>query len=318
MQVHKVLVDMNIFFLDANPALAAQMQHDKHVVKMVLETAQILSTVQAHHGAATAPLYKATHAGHPCVKWAAESTHNYDWLVAHGLALAAEYTYRYGKVHKSAAVILRCVDHPYRLPVLGPTPPAQAMPDEFKRPHNAVQAYQAYYLGRKVEQSRWTRRPVPAFVTKESTAMAKKQVEPKAPTLAPADAPRAYVRGPRGVAPDALIFVQVPANPKRPGSRAWTAFSHYGDGMTVAQYVEAVGKAGTANLVYDASHGFITIEGYEPKAPREPRAPKEPKAAKPAKIVAVKAAKPVKAKKEKAAKAPPAPVESEVVEETIA
>lgn len=313
MQAYKVLVDMNIFFLDADPALAAQMQHDKHVVKMVLETAQILSSVQHQHGAAVAPLYKPTHAQHPCVKWAGASTCNYDWLVAHGIALAAEYTYRYGKVHKSAEVILRCVDRPYRLPVLGPTPPAQAMPDEFKCPHNAVQAYQAYYLGRKVEQSRWTRRPVPAFALPESTKMAKKQVEPKAPTPAAADAPRAYVRGPRGVAADALIFLMTPTNPKRPGSRAFEAFSHYGDGMTVAQYVEAAGKAATANLVYDANHGFITIEGYEPKAPREPRTLKAPKAAKPAKIAAVKAPK---AKKEKVVKAP-APVESEVVEETI-
>ena len=84
---------MNIFVLDYNPKRAAQMQCDKHVVKMPLETAQILCSA---FEPGTAP-YKRTHYNHPCSVWGRESKVNYKWLIEHGLALSDEYTYRYGK-----------------------------------------------------------------------------------------------------------------------------------------------------------------------------------------------------------------------------
>lgn len=90
---------MNIFVLSDNPTIAAQMQCDKHVVKMVLESAQMLST--AHHlcGEPTEIMYRATHKNHPCSVWARQSQANYKWLYEHFMALCKEYTHRFGKVH---------------------------------------------------------------------------------------------------------------------------------------------------------------------------------------------------------------------------
>jgi hypothetical protein len=316
---------MNIFYLDRDPQLAAQMMHDKHVVKMILESAQILSTVCHRHGLWQENMYKPTHAQHPSVLWAGDGLYNFTWLVTHARALAAEYAYRYaGKEHRSLEIIYRAAAaaRGAEMPLLWTEPP-QAMPDEFKIAGNSVAAYRAYYLGRKVMQSGWTRRPVPAFVTEGKANMAKKQVERvEAPTPAAEDAPRAMplTRGPKGAAMDALITLNVETNPKRPGSKAFDAFSHYRSGMTVQEYLEAAGKAATPNLVYDSAHGFISIEGYEPKeapkrTPKEPKAPKPPKAEK-----EPKAPKEPKARKAKptiiqAVESPE--VESLTVEETI-
>ena len=83
---------MNIFVVHQDPQIAAQMLCDKHVVKMILETAQMLCTVVSHTGAETP--YRATHAKHPCTLWAAHSKANWEWLVAHGKAMCMEYTRR--------------------------------------------------------------------------------------------------------------------------------------------------------------------------------------------------------------------------------
>lgn len=152
---------MNVFVLDLDPERAAQMQCDKHVVKMVLETAQLLC---AAFPEGSAP-YKRTHYNHPCAKWTRESIDNFVWLVGHGLALSDEYTYRYGKQHKSHAAILWCMQHTHLLdiPAVGLTPFAQAMPDQYKRP-DAVDAYRAYYRGGKAEIATWNRsRKPPAW-----------------------------------------------------------------------------------------------------------------------------------------------------------
>lgn len=95
---------MNIFVLDYNPIKAAKFQCDKHVVKMPLESAQILCSA---FDIGMAP-YKRTHYNHPCCIWARKSEANYHWLIQHGLALCEEYTYRYGKIHKSREVIQWC------------------------------------------------------------------------------------------------------------------------------------------------------------------------------------------------------------------
>lgn len=315
---------MNIFYLDRDPQLAAQMMHDKHVVKMILESAQILSTVCHRHDTWIEEMYRPTHKNHPSVLWAGDSADNFWWLYAHGLWLCKEFEYRYNHHHKSSDVIeLMPYFAPKQFPLPYWTEPPQAMPDEFKIAGDSIAAYRAYYLGRKVMQSGWTRRPVPAFVAEGKANMAKKQVERvEAPTPAAEDAPRAMplTRGPKGAAMDALITLNVETNPKRPGSKAFDAFSHYRTGMTVQEYLEAAGKAATPNLVYDSSHGFISIEGYEPKeapkrTPKEPKAPKPPKAEK-----EPKAPKEPKARKAKptiiqAVESPE--VESLTVEETV-
>jgi hypothetical protein len=136
---------LNIFYLSPDPATAAQAQCDKHVVKMVLETAQMLSAVIHRHGIKDDAAYKPTHKHHPCTLWAGESRDNFLWLVEHGRALGAEYTRRYSKTHKSLRVIEALAHHADALPDIGPTPPAQAMPDEYRVPGDAVAAYRAYY-----------------------------------------------------------------------------------------------------------------------------------------------------------------------------
>ena len=146
---------MNIFVLHDSPTLSAQAQCDKHVTKMVLETAQLLC------GAFPADVdvpYRRTHYNHPCAKWTRESRGNFLWLAWHGLALADEFTFRYGKAHKSREVIAWCLDNMWKLdmPDDGVTPFALAMPDEFKRA-DPVEAYRAYYRGGKAGIATWNK-----------------------------------------------------------------------------------------------------------------------------------------------------------------
>lgn len=154
---------MNIFVLDLDPRQAAADQCDKHVVKMILETAQILSTV--HHGYGSTAPYKATHRHHPSTRWAAASKANYDWLHAHLRALLAEYTDRYGKQHavETKGVVHALLAPPPGIPDVGLTPFAQAMPDEYRRPDDPVAAYRAYYQGAKADFARWKTGKVPGW-----------------------------------------------------------------------------------------------------------------------------------------------------------
>lgn len=145
---------MNIFVLDENPVLAAQYHCDKHVVKMVLETAQILSTVSG-----LGP-YKPTHHKHPCVLWAGTSQQNFNWLVELGLALGAEYTYRYDKVHKSEAVIRICSEYD-ELPDTGLTVFKQCMPLHLIQYKDPVGGYRNYYMKAKRHFCTWKRRSKP-------------------------------------------------------------------------------------------------------------------------------------------------------------
>ena len=143
---------MNIFVLSEDPREAAQWVVDSHAVKMVLETAQILSAVSWRYHV-PAP-YKLTHAKHPCTLWAGDTLGNWTWLVEHGHALADEYERRYGKTHKSLAVLQWAKDHGGR-PARGErTPFAQAMPPEYHSP-DAVTAYRAYYQGAKARLATW-------------------------------------------------------------------------------------------------------------------------------------------------------------------
>lgn len=152
---------MNIFVLDTCPVQAAKYQCDKHVVKMVLETAQLLCS-PFDKGAAP---YRRTHYNHPCSKWVRESQDNYEWLIRHGLALASEYNFRYDKFHKSLEVIKWCGLNGgvLKLPKVGLTPFAQAMPDECKNTLDVVDAYRTYYREHKARIAKWTKRAVPEW-----------------------------------------------------------------------------------------------------------------------------------------------------------
>ncbi len=284
---------MNIFFLHPHPVEAAKMQHDKHVVKMVLETTQILSTV--HHRYGSEAPYKPTHANHPCVQWAGDTLPNYQWLVDHGLALSAEYTYRYGRVHACETHLERLRTAPRGLVGVGCSPPPQCVPEQFKQA-DTVQAYREYYLAEKVKQSRWTYREVPHFIEEVIMAKAEKKIATATETTTPdAKTPKAPAKsiGPKGVDLNAKITVLSTGNPKRPNTKAYATFELYKNGQTVAENLAAGGF--TAALIYDTAHGFIKIDGYEPKLvpvkpPKEAKALKEPKAKTEAKAKAAPAA----------------------------
>ena len=145
---------MNIFILDNDPEQAAIYLMDKHVVKMALETAQMLSTINGGP-------YKVTHEHHPCVLWAKSTLGNYKWVVKHGLAICKEYTYRFNKTHKCEEVIWLLED-PYGIALPpGSTPHVQCMPEMFKN-EDVVTAYRDYYAT-KAGFAKWTKREEPAW-----------------------------------------------------------------------------------------------------------------------------------------------------------
>lgn len=152
---------MNIFVLDENPQIAAQMHNNKHVVKMILESAQLLCGV--HHVTDSQYLipYKLSHKNHPCSIWARECIENYIWLCDLGVSLCEEYTYRYGKRHKSQDVIEWCLVHTPNIPMNGDmTNFAMAMPDECKI-DSAVDSYRLYYMTHKKSLADWKNRKKP-------------------------------------------------------------------------------------------------------------------------------------------------------------
>lgn len=156
---------MNIFVLDEDIKKCAQYHCDQHVVKMILESVQIMCTALNKKGFSTP--YKSTHVKHPCVLWTEESYENFIWLKNLALALNTEYQYRYQKKtdHKSIFVLDEISD--YKYDNIGLTEFAQAMPDKYKVPGNAVKAYRQFYLGDKLKFARWTRRAVPRWAKTE-------------------------------------------------------------------------------------------------------------------------------------------------------
>lgn len=155
---------MNIFAVDNNPKCAAYSLCDKHVVKMVLESTQLLSTVAQLKGF-EGP-YKMTHVNHPCTKWVASHPANWAWLTRHAIFLCQEYSDRYGKIHKCEPLIDSLNE---MSPIIwkdssfedhsdygeeSHTPFMQCMPDKYNR-DDAVEAYRAYYIGEKARFATW-------------------------------------------------------------------------------------------------------------------------------------------------------------------
>ena len=158
---------MNIFVLDWDVKKCAMYHNDKHVVKMILETAQLLCGVHHMTESPTEDVpYKLSHKNHPCSIWARESMDNYLWLCELGMELCAEYTFRYGKRHKSQQVIEWCIDNRPNIPEEGFTVPAKAMPDQYKV-EDVVQSYRNYYLGEKKSFSNWKNRSIPSWFLTE-------------------------------------------------------------------------------------------------------------------------------------------------------
>ena len=148
---------MNIFYLDRDPARCAAMHCDKHVVKMILEYAQLLST--AHHlvdGEPSIDCYKPTHKNHPSAVWVRESRSNYQWLWQLLSNLLQEYTFRYGKIHKteSSGVFWALKNLPHELRGGKFTDPPQCMPD-YCKDDDPVVAYRTYYIKEKAYMAKW-------------------------------------------------------------------------------------------------------------------------------------------------------------------
>lgn len=175
---------MNIFFLHTVAAVAAEWHCDKHVVKMILESTQLLWTAQhVLHGGPppdidTAPTtkagihgYKPTHKNHPCNRWVRESPANYRWLCDLADALVAEYHHRYPArrgAHACEAHLAWLRAHPPPFPPTAPrslTWPALAMPDEYKISKNPTVCYRAYYLGAKSHFLNYTGRAPPVWLS---------------------------------------------------------------------------------------------------------------------------------------------------------
>ena len=159
---------MNIFYLHRDPVKAARYQYNKHVVKMILESAQMLCTAHHHYDKDTDVPYKKAHYNHPSTKWVRQSDEHYDWLYSHMLELGNEYTKRYGKEHLS---ITKCKwilwERPYGIPSDGFIQPPQAMPDEYKD-ICSIKAYWNYYIGEKhtvANQNERIYKEAPMFVS---------------------------------------------------------------------------------------------------------------------------------------------------------
>lgn len=151
---------MNIFVLHENPRIAAHMMCDKHVVKMIVEGCQMLSTNHRMSGShvvyAPVNLYKQSFQNHPCTIWARQTTDNYFWLADHTHELSLEYTRRYNKIHLAHAMTEWFRFHvPLQVTEGHLTPFAQAMPEEFKVSGDAVAAYRKYYIGAKSRFAKW-------------------------------------------------------------------------------------------------------------------------------------------------------------------
>ena len=178
---------MNIFAVSNDPKQSAEWMVDKHVVKMILETAQLLST--AHRvldgkefielknnrkvkrwrlpDEREVYLYSATHVNHPSTVWTRATNNNYTWLACHFGALLAEYTYRYGKHHKCEAMVPWLRYPPHGIPVGYLTQVTPAMPEQYTVGADSVASYRKYYREAKQHLHKWTKREAPEWINEK-------------------------------------------------------------------------------------------------------------------------------------------------------
>jgi hypothetical protein len=184
---------MNIFYLDPDPQVCAQMHLDKHVVKMIIEYAQLMST--AHRvldgeeyvgltangrrikrwridGPLEDTLMKASHVNHPSGVWCRANHENYVWLYQMWSHLLREYTHRYGKQHSCERLINDLASPPKNIQKCTFFPPTPAMPTEVKilssnpvagRKYDSLASYKNYYINNKAHFAKWTKREMPIW-----------------------------------------------------------------------------------------------------------------------------------------------------------
>ena len=180
---------MNIFYLHEDPIQNAKWHIDKHIVKMPIEYAQLMST--AHrlldgemyigktaigrnikrwrlHDEREDILYKASHINHPSAIWVRESIENYFEMYKLYMAVLAEFTNRYGKVHGSSKPSIALIRPPKNIPMVKGTQLPQCMPEICKVKNNPILAYRNYYIVEKNSFASWKNREIPEwFQTKD-------------------------------------------------------------------------------------------------------------------------------------------------------
>ena len=152
---------MNCFILDKDLKTSVQYHCDKHVIKMILEAAQIASTV--HWTTGGEGPYKETHPNHPCTVWARESLAAYRYVVNYGLELCKEYTYRYGKIHKTQEKLEWLKANEPDVPKVG-TKFVIVVADDCVVPGDEVMSYRLYYVRHKAHILSWKKRPEPSWI----------------------------------------------------------------------------------------------------------------------------------------------------------
>lgn len=174
---------MNIFFIDENPYSAARMLVNKHVNKMILESAQLLCTThrvldghlvytgkRKHYLLSPAlenVFYRETHVNHPCAIWTRKTQGNYRWLWQHFDGLCREYTHRWGKIHNTSNLLIPLSGFPKTINQSESiTTVPLAMPDEFKE-KDPVTSYRNYYRVGKSHLHKWTNREPPQWMKGE-------------------------------------------------------------------------------------------------------------------------------------------------------
>jgi Pyrimidine dimer DNA glycosylase len=188
---------MNIFYVDSHAGRAARALGDKHVVKMILESCQMLSSAHrvldgreviqrrtnksgkvtnVRHFELVGPtieglLYRATHVNHPSNVWARSTPASYAWLYQHTVALLDEYERRYHKPGKPAHKCWDLMRELERVPagidelrVPAWEPPPLCMPDEYKVSADPVECYREYYRRGKAHLHKWTNTSPPDWL----------------------------------------------------------------------------------------------------------------------------------------------------------
>lgn len=180
---------MNIFMLHSDPFKCAKDFVDTHVVKMITESNQLLSTAhrlldgELYLGKTASGrnikrwrlpdsreeiLYKASFVNHPSAVWTRTSNNNYTWLYCYNLALCKEYTYRYGKKHKGETILESLQMLPNNIPVGYLTTLPNAMPEEYIISSNPVENYRNYYAKGKKHLHKWKNRDKPEWLSSYS------------------------------------------------------------------------------------------------------------------------------------------------------
>jgi hypothetical protein len=177
---------MNIFYIHEDPKMCAEWAVDSHCIKMILESAQLLSTahrvLDGHEyiddggkrkvkrwrldDDRNVILYSATHVNHPSAVWARENNNNYNWLWRYLEEHCMEYTYRYGKVHKveQSGLLYKLISAPHNIPLAPFTQPPSAMDTKYIISKDAVTNYRNYYKHGKVHLHKWKNRDAPQWL----------------------------------------------------------------------------------------------------------------------------------------------------------